>query len=114
MRKQFTFVNAVIASAIMLIIEPAAPVTAYSAQGTPMPTPGTTSGQYTVKVVQVDTSHFPQIGVWVSVLDAQGNPVTSIPDSGFTLTENGQPVKISDVSRSGEGQAGSVSAALAI
>ncbi len=114
MRKKFTFLGAILMSAIMLILEPAAPVTASSAQSTPMPTPGTTSGQYTVKVVQVDTSHFPQIGVWVSVLDAQGNPVTSVPDSGFTLTENGQPVKITDVSRAGEGQAASVNSVLAI
>src|SRR5574341_1727 len=72
------------------------------------------TGDYIVRVVQVDTSHFPQISVWVSVTDAQGNPVTLVPDSAFTLLENGQPVTITDVSQSGEEIEGALNVVLTI
>src|SRR5215470_5172711 len=98
MRRTFAFLKSLIAATTVLTLLAARPVNGQ--QSAP--------GPYTVKVVQVDTSQFPIIGVWVSVLDAQGNPVTTIPDSGFTLTENGQTVKVTDVSHSGQGQAGSV------
>jgi hypothetical protein len=47
---------------------------------------------YTVKITQVDTTRFPEITVWVQVTDAAGNPVSTVPDSDFTLLEAGQPV----------------------
>src|SRR5690349_15800860 len=66
----------------------------------------------TVKIVQIDTSHFPQITVWVSVTDAAGNPVGTVPADDFVLTENGQPVQITEVYQAGE--QGPVSAVLTI
>ena len=57
----------------------------------------------TVKIEQVDTSHFPQVSVWVLVTDAQGNPVPVSPGD-IQLVENGQPVQVTDVK--GVGQAG--------
>lgn len=67
---------------------------------------------YTVKVTQVDTSQFPVINVWVQVTDAAGNPVSTVPDSDFTLLEAGQPVEIKEVFQAGE--QGAVSTVLAI
>ena len=57
---------------------------------------------YTSQLVQVDTSNFPQIDVWVSVTDADGNPVRTLPDSAFQLIENGQPIEIQEVYQAGE------------
>ncbi len=67
---------------------------------------------YTIQVVQLDTSGFPEIDVWVSVTDAKGNPVTTLPDSAFTLIENGQPAEIQEVHQAGE--QGPVTTVLAI
>jgi VWFA-related protein len=68
--------------------------------------------QYSVQITQVDTSHFPEISVWIQVTDANGNPVRLLPDSAFTLLEGGQPVEIKDVYQAGE--QGSVGTILAI
>lgn len=67
---------------------------------------------YTVKITQVDTSRFPEITVWVQVTDAAGNPVSTLPDSDFTLLESGQPAQIKEVFQAGE--QGAVSTVLAI
>lgn len=67
---------------------------------------------YTVKITQVDTSHFPEINVWVQVTNAAGNPVSILPDSAFTLLEAGQPVEIKEIYQAGE--QGAVSTVLAI
>jgi Ca-activated chloride channel family protein len=80
----------------------AAPVLAQDAQGE----------SYTAQVVQVDTSNFPEVSVWVSVTDAQGNPVRTLPPSAFSLSENGQPVEIKQVYQAGE--QGPVTTVLAI
>jgi VWFA-related protein len=45
----------------------------------------------TIELTQVDTSHFPQVTVYVSVLDAQGKPVAVNP-SQLRLSENGRAV----------------------
>lgn len=67
---------------------------------------------YTVQVVQTDTSRFPEVDVWVSVTDSEGNPVSTLPDSAFTLIENGQPIEIGEVYQAGE--QGPVNVVLAI
>ena len=71
---------------------------------------------YIVTITQVDTSQFPRISVWVSVTDAQGNPVSNVSDTAFSLIENGQPVQIKEVHQAGEqtGQQGTVTAVLTI
>lgn len=60
------------------------------------------AGGRVIAITQVDTSHFPQIIVFVSVTDAQGKPITNVPDSAFSLSENGQPVTITEVHQAGE------------
>jgi VWFA-related protein len=59
-------------------------------------------GDYVVQVTQVDTSNFPEINVWVSVTDGQGNPIRTLPDSAFQLVENGQAVELKEVFQAGE------------
>lgn len=94
----------VVTLAILLIADPVVHVLAQ----------GNAPGLYAVKVNQVDTSHFPEVSVWVSIMDAQGNPVTSLPASNFALSENGQPVTITNVSHSGDQTATSVNVILAV
>jgi Ca-activated chloride channel family protein len=57
---------------------------------------------YTVQITQVDTSHFPEVSVWVQVTDANGDPVSLLPDTAFTLLEAGQPVTINAIYQAGE------------
>jgi len=56
----------------------------------------------TVQVMQLDTSRFPEIDVYVSVTDAEGQPVTTIRPEDFRLSENGQAVALTHASRAGE------------
>lgn len=67
---------------------------------------------YTVQVVQVDTSRFPEIDVYVSVTDADGQPVKNLTEDDFELEEDGRDVRLRQVSRAGE--QGSVTAVLVI
>lgn len=80
----------------------------------PVPVAAQTStpNTYTVQITQVDTSNYPEINVYVSVIDANGNAVRTLDQNDFTLLESGQVVPIGDVYQSGE--AGPVSAVLAI
>ncbi len=55
-----------------------------------------------VQVVQLDTSRFPEIDVYVSVTDAEGQPVTNIRPEDFRLSENGQFVRLVHAGRAGE------------
>jgi VWFA-related protein len=57
-----------------------------------------------IELTQVDTSHFPQVTVFVSVLDAQGKPVGVNP-SQLRLSENGQLVPNNQVEAIGPVQA---------
>jgi VWFA-related protein len=86
---------AVAALGVVLLAGAAAP--AFAQEGEPQGEQG-----YSAQVVQVDTSQFPQIDLWVSVTDAAGNPVRNVEDSAFTILENGQPVPIGEVYQAGE------------
>jgi VWFA-related protein len=55
-----------------------------------------------IQVMQVDTSRFPQIDVYVSATDSDGEPVTSIDPQDFVLTENEEEVDDLDVTQAGE------------
>ncbi len=88
---------------LALLAGMAAPARAQSAQQ---------GSGYKVQVVQVDTSRFPEVTVWVSVTDAQGNPVRLLPNSSFTVIENGKPVEIKEIHQAGE--QGPVTTVLAI
>lgn len=55
-----------------------------------------------ITVTQTDTSRFPQVDVYISVTDANGNPVRNVPASAFQVQENGKPVAASATTRSGE------------
>jgi Ca-activated chloride channel family protein len=66
----------------------------------------------TVQVVQLDESRFPEIDVYVSAIDANGQPVTDIKPEDFGLEENGQSIPLAHVSQAGE--QGPVTAVLVI
>jgi len=68
--------------------------------------------QRTVQVVQVDKARFPEVDVYVSVTDAEGQPVKNLGPEDFSLEEDGQPVSLTHVSRAGE--QGPVTAVLVI
>jgi Ca-activated chloride channel family protein len=69
-------------------------------------------GPVTVQVVQVDKARFPDVDVYVSVTDANGQPVKNLMPEDFSLEEDGQPVSLTHVSRAGE--QGPVTAVLVI
>jgi VWFA-related protein len=70
----------------------------------PRPTgPGT-------RVTQVDSSHYPDVTVYVGVADAAGAPVGGLGQRDFTISEDGQPVEVTAFS----GGASVVAAALVI
>jgi len=69
-------------------------------------------GPVTVQVVQVDKARFPDVDVYVSVTDANGQPVKNLVPEDFSLEEDGQPVSLTHVSRAGE--QGPVTAVLVI
>jgi VWFA-related protein len=53
-------------------------------------------------ITQVDKSHFPQVTVYVSAVDANGQPVGIDPKT-IQISENGQPMQVTDVRGGGEG-----------
>jgi Ca-activated chloride channel family protein len=69
-------------------------------------------GPVTVQVMQVDKARFPEVDVYVSVTDADGQPVKNLMPEDFSLDEDGQPVSLTHVSRAGE--QGPVTAVLVI
>lgn len=81
----------------MLVLGTAAPALAQDGDGGEQG-----DGVYQAQVVQVDTSNFPQVSVYVSVTDEQGNPVGTLGDSAITLLENGEPVEITEIFQAGE------------
>jgi VWFA-related protein len=62
-------------------------------------------------VTQVDSSHYPDVTLYVSVTDSGGKPVGGLMARDFAITEDGQPVAISNFAGGG---ASSVSTALVI
>ena len=68
--------------------------------------------ELTVQVVQVDESRFPEIDVYVSVTDADGQPVTNLEQSDFQLEENGERIQLTGFHQAGE--QGPVTAVLVI
>ena len=69
-------------------------------------------GPVTIQVVQVDKSRFPEVDVYVSATDAEGQPVKNLMPEDFSLEEDGQSVSLTHVSRAGE--QGPVTAVLVI
>jgi len=59
-----------------------------------------------IRITQVDKSHFPQVTVYVSVVDANGNPVGIDPKT-IQILENNQAMQFTDV-RGGENSAQTV------
>src|SRR5579859_6984213 len=60
------------------------------------------------RVDQVDTAHYPDVTLYVSVTDSAGHPVSGLNQNDFTITEDGQPVTISGF----DGGAGPISTVL--
>jgi len=66
------------------------------------PTPRVESqGDYTLQITQIDTTAFPLVDVYISVLNAQGEPVV-INTNKLQLLENGQPVNNQSIRGAGE------------
>jgi VWFA-related protein len=59
---------------------------------------------YTLQITQVDTSRFPEVSVYVSVLDGNGEPA-AIQTGKLRLLENGHEVKPESVSGNREAEA---------
>lgn len=59
-------------------------------------------GSTTINVTQVDTSRFPQVDVYISATDANGNPVRNVSPDTFRLIENGQEMALTAITRAGE------------
>jgi VWFA-related protein len=59
-------------------------------------------GSTNINVTQVDTSRFPQVDVYISATDAGGNPVRNVSPNTFRLSENGQEMALTAITRAGE------------
>ncbi len=80
---------------VMLIIGCLPWSAAIAQQGTPQ------SGLAVVHITQVDTSQFPRVSVYLSVTDAQGEPL-AIPVDRLVLKENGVEITPEEVRGAGE------------
>ena len=69
-------------------------------------------GPVTITVTQIDQSRFPQIDLYVSATDANGNPVRDLPSDSFQVLQNGTSVGGLQATRAGG--LGSVNVVLAI
>ncbi|NPV55456.1 MAG: zinc-ribbon domain-containing protein [Anaerolineae bacterium] len=58
--------------------------------------------RYIVTIGQVDVSNLPDVTVFVNVTDDAGNPITSLQQSDFSLSEDGKPVEITEFAGIGE------------
>jgi len=63
--------------------------------------PRVSGEDWTVRVTQVDTSKFPLVTVFVSVMDTAGEPV-EVPPSSLMLMENGQKIEPQEITGLGE------------
>jgi VWFA-related protein len=63
---------------------------------TPAKTVHPQGGDINVHITQVDNSKFPQVTVYVSVVDANGNPVVIDPKQ-LELRENGKVIPVNDI-----------------
>ncbi|MBN1574101.1 MAG: VWA domain-containing protein [Deltaproteobacteria bacterium] len=66
----------------------------------------TVKAEYSVKINQIDTSKFPEIKAYISVVDDSNKPVKGLFESNFTITEDGIPgptnFTVESMLRSGE------------
>ncbi|MBN1483609.1 MAG: VWA domain-containing protein [Chloroflexia bacterium] len=68
----------------------------------PLQAAPTAQAPQTVRIDQVDTSAFPQITLYLSVLDAAGTPVEGLDSADFEIQEGGQPVRVTDFAGLGQ------------
>jgi len=61
----------------------------------------TGEGGEILRITQVDTSEFPQVTVYVAVIDADGQPVGVNP-SRLVIEENGAPIPLDQIQGVGE------------
>lgn len=66
-----------------------------------------------IKITQVDNSNFPQVTVYVSVVNAAGEPV-GVDPSTIQIFENGQLMQPTNVSGGGQGGAGPLTTMLVL
>lgn len=69
--------------------------------GRPAPVGSSADGQ--VRVEQVDSSEYPQVSLFVSVLDDAGQPRGDLTQGDFALSEDGTPVDLIGFSGAGQG-----------
>lgn len=48
-------------------------------------------------ITQIDKSNFPQIKVYLSLIDSSGQPIKAVPASAFSLFENNIPIRTFDI-----------------
>lgn len=60
-----------------------------------------------IRITQLDKSHFPQVTVYVSVVDANGNPVGIDPKT-IQILENNQAMQLTDIRGGGDNSAQTV------
>jgi len=72
--------------------------------------PAYAQAQPSARVAQVDTSHYPEVTLYVSVTGPDGKPIGGLAARDFSVTEDGQPVTIGDFA----GASGPVATALVI
>lgn len=71
----------------------------FSAAHSPLPN----NDSLILQITQVDTSQFPKVTVYVSVKDANGEPV-AVPRSQLVLTENGQEMRLEEIKGIGDSE----------
>lgn len=104
MKKTFKFPLAVGLILILLITQTAfSPNIQTPPQPEATPQPGTTPQPAVLSalITQVDTSRFPEVTAYVSVTDANGEPVPVAPNQ-IKLLENGQEMALDQVSAAGD------------
>jgi VWFA-related protein len=67
-----------------------------------------------VTLSQIDKSNFPNIDVYVSIVDSSGKPIEGIEQTAFTVTENKTSVKITDFPPTGQQRSGPINTVLVI
>jgi len=67
-----------------------------------------------VTLSQIDKSNFPDIDVYVSIVDSSGKPIQGMPQTAFTVTENKTQVKIADFPQAGQREPAPITTVLVI
>ena len=62
-----------------------------------VPSRGQAQDAFHVHIDEVDNSKFPQLDAYIAVSDASGLPIESLPQTAFSVSEDGNPVSVMDL-----------------